>query len=831
MENTINFGIDLGTTNSAIAKFVKGEVIIFSNPQDYGRNTLPSVVSYKKDKITVGNKAKEFLEKDPKSVVGVFKRKMGTAESFKIKSINESKTPIELSAQVLKELKTFVNTGDTLDAVVITIPASFDTIQSNATKEAGIQAGFKQVVLLQEPIAASLAYANMKKEREMKDGQWLVYDLGGGTFDVALIKIKEGEMKVLDHEGDNFLGGADFDNIIVEKLVIPKILEKYCFSNLEDQMKSATGKFNAKYYVLLRRAEEAKITLSSKTSAEIVIDGFEDEEGNEVDMEIIITRSEFNELIKPNIDGTIDMIKKIITRNSLKPIDVQFTLMVGGSTYIPYVRSRVEEVLQIPANCEIDPTTAVAIGAAYYAATKPKEISKSDNNKKQTSISIRASYNKASKEKEELFAARITGDVTGLSYRILRQDGGYDSGIKKLSERINEDLPLVDGAYNFFTLVVYDEQNNIVETDIEPIGINSGFGISGQPIPEDICLEVDDYDNPGKTRLILMFQKNTTLPLRKQISFPLNKGIIKGNNDDFIYINVLEGSHLALPQSNKGIAFLKIGGNMVKRDISKGSDLEITLSITESRDITVAAYLNMAEQEFKQIFNPKERHTPIEFLKEQVEDLSEKLEMEIEEATEKEDYETAGTLKKLKDEMEKVNEETENLTNDDVTDKRYQLEDKKRKIAQEIDSATKNKRIQQVKAHYFEVKEECSEMLDENGNDHERKTYNDIVAQEKAFFTTNSPLKIQEKSDELQGIIGKMKWRNPEFLKGIFQYCKNNQARMNGGEEAKSHIDAGNFAIASENWDRLKEINFNLLDLLPSGTKDKITSTRIGFGL
>jgi molecular chaperone DnaK len=193
MENTINYGIDLGTTNSAIAKFVKGEVIIFSNPQDFGRSTLPSVVSYKMDKITVGKKAKEFLEKDPKSVVGVFKRKMGTAESFPIKSINESKTPIELSAQVLKELKTFVNTSDILDAVVITIPASFDTIQSNATKQAGIQAGFKQVVLLQEPIAASLAYANMKKEREMKDGQWLVYDLGGGSFDVALIKIKEGE--------------------------------------------------------------------------------------------------------------------------------------------------------------------------------------------------------------------------------------------------------------------------------------------------------------------------------------------------------------------------------------------------------------------------------------------------------------------------------------------------------------------------------------------------------------------------------------------------------------------------------------------------------------
>ena len=829
MENTINFGIDLGTTNSAIAKFVKGEVIIFSNPQDYGRNTLPSVVSYKKDKITVGNKAKEFLEKDPKSVVGIFKRKMGTSESFKIKSINESKTPIELSAQVLKELKTFVNTGDTLDAVVLTIPASFDTIQSNATKEAGIQAGFKQVVLLQEPIAASLAYANMKKEREMKDGQWLVYDLGGGTFDVALIKIKEGEMKVLDHEGDNFLGGADFDNMIVENLIIPKILEKYSFSNLEDEMKSASGRFNAKYYVLLRRAEEAKITLSSKTSAEIVVDGFEDEKGNEVDMEIVITRSEFNELIRPNIDGTIAMIKKIITRNSLKPIDVQFTLMVGGSTYIPYVRSRVEEVLQIPANCEIDPTTAVAIGAAYYAATKPKELLKGDTNKKQTSISIKASYNKASKEKEELFAARITGDITGLSYRIVRQDGGYDSGIKRLRDRINEDLPLVDSAYNFFTFVVYDEQNNVIETDIEPIGINSGFGISGQPIPEDICLEVDDYDNPGKTRLSMIFQKNSILPLRKSFTFPLNKGIIKGNENDYIIINIVEGSHLALPQSNKGIGFLKVSGHQIKRDIAKGSDVEITLSITESRDLTIAIYLNMADQEFKETFNPKVRHTPIAYLKEDVVNLTESLELEIQEAIDKEDYETAGALNKLKKEMEAVSEETENLTNDDVTDKRYQLEDKKRKIAQGIDNATKNKRIQQVKAQYFETKDECEKMLDENGNDHERKTFNDVVAQEEAFFATNYPLKIQEKTDEMHSILSRIRWRTPEFLINIFQWCKSNQTRMNDQTQSKSLIDAGNFAFESQNWERLSEINSGLLNLMPKGAEKEAT-TRIGFG-
>jgi molecular chaperone DnaK len=829
MENTINYGIDLGTTNSAIAKFIKGEVIIFSNPQDYGRNTLPSVISFKKDKITVGSKAKEFLEKDPKSVIGVFKRKMGTSEAFKIKSINESKSPIELSAQVLKELKTFVNTGDSLDAVVITIPASFDTIQSNATKEAGLLAGFKQVVLLQEPIAASLAYANMKKEREMNDGQWLVYDLGGGTFDVALIQIKDGEMKVLDHEGDNFLGGADFDSIIVEKFIIPKICEEYTFSNLKDDMKSASGKLNSKYYVLLRRAEEAKITLSSKTSAEIVVDGFEDENGNEVDMEIVITRSEFNELIKPNIDGTTEMIKQILTRNSLKAIDVQFTLMVGGSTYIPYVRNRVEEILQIPANCEIDPTTAVAVGAAYYAATKPKELDKAIERKK-TSVSIKTSYHKASKEKDELFSARITGDIEGLSFRITRQDGGFDSGLKKLTERISEDLPLVDGAYNFFSLVVYDSQNNIVETDIEPIGINSGFGISGQPIPEDICLEVDDYDNPGQTRLQLVFQKNSILPVKKTLTYPLNKTIIKGSEDEVIRVNVLEGSHHALPEANKAIGFMLITGRNLKRDVAKGSDIEITISLSESRDLSIGAYLNMADQEFKETFNPKERHIPVTELKEQVEALSDKLDFEIEEASKKEDFETAGTLNKLKKEMVSVCEEIAGLTIDDVTDKRYQLEDKKRKIAQEIDSATKHKRIQQIKEQYFETKEECKKMLDDNGNDHERKIFNDIISQESIFFATNNPLKIQEKSDELHGIISRIRWRTPDFLINIFKWCRNNQTRMNDQVQAKSLIDAGNFAAESQNWERLSEINGGLLNLLPRGAEKEAT-TRIGFGL
>jgi len=181
-------------------------------------------------------------------------------------------------------------------------------------------------------------------------------------------------------------------------------------------------------------------------------------------------------------------------------------------------------------------------------------------------------------------------------------------------------------------------------------------------------------------------------------------------------------------------------------------------------------------------------------------------------------------------EMETVTYETKSLTTDDVTDKRYQLEDKKRKIAQEIDAATKHKRLQKAREHYFDTKAKCGKRLDESGNDHERKVFNDIVTQEEAFFATNSPLKIQEKSDELYSILHQINWRTPNFLKDIFNWLKEDLPKMNDQIQAKSLVDAGNFAIESQNWDRLKEINFGLLDLLPRGTKQQL-STKIGFGL
>lgn len=222
--SNINIGIDLGTTNSAIAEYKDGKVILHRNPIDFSE-LLPSVVSFKNNRTLIGNKAKEKLLTEYKSTFSSFKRKMGSESVFSIENLNDKITPVLLSSIILKELKSFLINNE-IESAVITIPASFDTLQSNATKESGYLAGFKEVVLLQEPIAACIAYSNIQKIELNEEERWLVYDFGGGTFDVSLANVSSRELKIIDHKGNNFLGGVDLDQLLIEKIIIPEIERK-----------------------------------------------------------------------------------------------------------------------------------------------------------------------------------------------------------------------------------------------------------------------------------------------------------------------------------------------------------------------------------------------------------------------------------------------------------------------------------------------------------------------------------------------------------------------------------------------------------------------------
>jgi molecular chaperone DnaK len=820
MGNMINFAIDLGTTNSLIAKFEKGHVEVFKNPSNF-KETLPSVVAFRNDRILVGDAARNYVAKDPKRVAGRFKRKMGTTETINLSG--GSKTPVELSAYVLKELKNFVHSGEQVDAAVITIPASFDTVQSNATKEAGLAAGFRNVVLLQEPIAASLAYANKEKSVDLRNSQWMVYDLGGGTFDVALVRIVEGELTVVDHEGDNYLGGSDFDSAIVEKIIVPQITERGKFTDLISQMKSDKGRYNTLWHVLLQKAEEAKIELSSKKSAEIDLGmiELEDEEGKSVDTLLTITRSEFENIIRPEVDSTADMMKKILTRNSLQPVDLSFVLMVGGGAYIPYVRKRIEELMGLTVNTSIDPTNAIAVGAAFFAGTREIEAASIAKNtiSNDRNLKIKTVYNRSSQESEEIFTARFDGDIDGLFYRIKSHDGSFDSGLKALSVRVSEDLPLRDGEYNSFIFGVFDENNNTIDVGFDSIQIAHGrYSVAGQMLPDDICLVTDDLAN-NDTRLKKIFSKNGILPSKSKASVEVAKTMVKGSTDD-IKIMVVEGASDKHSSTNKPIGTLTVNGAQISKDLIRGTEIDLTFEISESRDLTVSAYINGTGQEFSQVFNGTARQVEPKILAREVLDLEKRIQDEGDSASNLGNHSAADGLDKLLSDVQSLMAKCGALSDDDVTDDRFKLEDQKRKIAEKVFELTSSKRLDTAKTNYASIKSGVAELVSENGNDREKHQLREILARETTFINSSSPERIDSVTQELERLRYRILNRMPEFLVGAFEHLVEKRASMNDQMQANQLIDAGRREIVAQSWDDLRQINGRLWELMPNDVQD-----------
>ncbi|MCX7428992.1 MAG: Hsp70 family protein [Planctomycetia bacterium] len=821
MTRMIDFAIDLGTTNSLVAKFNKGAIEVFKNPIGF-KETLPSVIGFRKDRILVGEKARTYAENDPDNVVDRFKRKMGTTESFKIESLGQSKTPVELSALVLKELKTFVHTGETPEAVVITIPASFDMVQSNATKEAGYAAGFRQVVLFQEPIAASLAYANKEKSVDLRNSQWIVYDLGGGTLDVALVRIVEGELKIVDHEGDNYLGGSDFDALVVERIIAPQLEKRGKFTDLLVQMKSREGRFNRLWRSLLLRAEEAKIELSTHGSAEIELRRINvvDENGKTIDDDIPITRSEFEAVIKDSIDNTAAMLKTILTRNSLRPEDLQFVLMVGGSTYIPLVRKRIEELLGIPVNTGIDPTNAIAIGAAYFAGTKELDLGEKPAGRPATSgaLRVKVSYNRASQEREEMFGAKVEGDITGLSYRIIREDGGYDSGLKKLTARIDEDLPLQEGACNFFVFTVYDRHNNPVPTDLDPIQITQGmYSVAGQMLPQDLSLVVDGLNtgDTGDTTLHCIFVKNSVIPAKYKKTVTVNRTVVHGSEDDVIHVIVVEGPSENHHTANRKQGHLMIRGKQLKRDVPRGTDIDLTFELSESQDLSVTAYINPSGPQFSGVYKPRKSHVDVKVLAEEVHMLEARLDEDMAEAMGSENYEFAGEVKKLREKLQELDDAVTGLASRDVTDDKTKLDNTKRKIAQEVHQLTVGTRLERLRDDYRTVRDEATEIVNESGNDLERRQLREIVTREHTFLNSTNPKKLEAAIDDLRHVRFQILRRTPAFLVGWFQHLVERREVFNDQLQANNLIEAGKKYVAAEDWDRLDGVIGRLYSLLP----------------
>jgi molecular chaperone DnaK len=345
-------GIDLGTTNSEIAVVQEERVVVIKVD---GSELLPSVVSLNEQgQILVGTPALNNELLAPHNTIRRIKRKMGSNELVVMNGV--SYTPSMISSLILKRLKLAAEDylGYPVSKAVITVPAFFNEQQREATSQAAKLAGLELVRLLNEPTAAAIAYTLGKGKR----GNYLVYDLGGGTFDVSIVNISEEIMEVRASHGDTALGGVDFDRMIAEKARVA-FLKEYHIDLAQHPLAWAR---------VLRAAEQAKIWLSTESSATLAEEFIATKAGVPLHLHFTISRTEFEEMIEPTLERTLDSVRMALEMASLQPSALERVILVGGSTYIPLVAQMLEKELNIVAQTWHNPSTVVALGAAIEAA-------------------------------------------------------------------------------------------------------------------------------------------------------------------------------------------------------------------------------------------------------------------------------------------------------------------------------------------------------------------------------------------------------------------------------------------------------------------------------
>jgi molecular chaperone DnaK len=587
-------GIDLGTTNSAAAVFDGDQVHLIRNAA--GSTLTPSVVRIDaRGTVSVGARARRFLDSDPVNTRAEFKRLMGTRHEISFGASKQSKRPEELASFVLASLREDIREqlGFVPDRAVIAVPALFELPQSSATAEAARLAGFTQVELIQEPVASALA-AGWSAENDAS-GAWLVYDLGGGTFDASLLETRDGLLRVVGHDGDNFLGGRDFDQAIVD----------YVLNEVEAESGQVISRGDAEHAVGLRRlkaaAEDAKIELSRAREAQISVPGAFNVDGASVDVDVVISRATLERLVGPLIDRSIAVCLRLLAAHGLGPEALHKAVLVGGPTVMPLLRQRVGALLGVAFADGLDPMTLVAQGAALYAATTgldaraaapkpaPKSASRlwlhhpamsSDLFPHVAGRLVEAGPGGAPTE------VRFVRDGWESPWAEIEADGGFVAS-----------LDLAPRRPNLFRVEARGADGRAVEVDPAEFTIVQGMTISDPPLSRSVGVAL------ANDRVQVYLERGTPLPARRTFRHQTVEGIVRSGGDQpavVLRIPIVQGE---LEQAHlcRLVGTLDIAGTDVRTALPAGTDVDVTVEVDRGGRLSARALVPSTGQVFEQV--------------------------------------------------------------------------------------------------------------------------------------------------------------------------------------------------------------------------------------
>lgn len=581
-------GIDLGTTNSAICSYDGENIHLYKSPEQ--NDVTPSAIFIdRRGNKYLGLRAYDNAAKNPDNAATKFKRMMGTSTPIKLSAVNLVMTPEECSAEILKvcfgylpeEIRNNPDTG-----TVITVPAAFNQMQKDATMAAAEMAGIGKVALMQEPVAAVMSVMRQHKG----DGIFMIYDLGGGTLDIAIAESIAGKVRVQAHGGIAMCGGTDFDRMLLDNTVKPWLFDKF---NLPDDF-TINPKYKATIRLALWAVEKAKIELSVKDEAIISVPeyGDKDESGEEIYLDIELNRATLDELIAEKLQDSIQSARETMEKASLNPNDIERIVFIGGPTHYKPLCDKVAFELGIAASADVNPMTAVAEGAAVFAESidwdSQSRGRKNSRGTLGTNGQLDLSFNFIARtpSAKAKVAVKLGGkEISGAEFQVNNLDSGWDSGRMPLKNGATVDVTLSKLGDNIFKIFVFDAEGGPLNIGNNKIVITkTAATIDAIPASSSIGIEVSEK---GRSELVYLVREGDPLPKKGVIPFEALESV-RASSINLLNFKLWEGEIKDPVTSNRFIGELVIkGSDFDEGVISKGAKLICNYEVKDSGQINL----------------------------------------------------------------------------------------------------------------------------------------------------------------------------------------------------------------------------------------------------
>ncbi|MCK9293519.1 MAG: Hsp70 family protein [Desulfobulbaceae bacterium] len=590
MKNFI--GIDLGTTNSAICSYDGSETRTWKSPEQ--NDVTPSVIYIdRRGNKYVGKRAYDSAPHSPDNAAMLFKRLMGTSTPVQLSAMNLTKTPEECSAEVLKVLFGYLpeeirNDPDT--GTVITVPAAFNQMQKDATMQAASMAGLGKIALMQEPVAAVMSVMRARNT----DGMFLIYDLGGGTLDIAIAESIGGRVNLLAHGGIAMCGGRDFDRVLVDNVVRPWLLENF---DLPEDF-SVNPSFKSLIRLSAWATERAKIELSAREDSVISLSETEarvrDLSGNEIYLDIPLQRATYDKLISERVGESIESARETLNKAGLSPHDLERIVFVGGPTNYKPLRDKVAFELGIPGSTDVNPMTAVAEGASLFAESI--DWSSQNRSRKNTrgqissggGLALSFNYIARTPDVKAKIAVQLAGQAAvGSEFQIDSVDTGWTSGRLPLKHGATIDVTLTKTGDNTFKVFMFDSVGGPIALEQDKIVITrTAATVDAIPASHSVGIEVLEKLG-GRPVLDYLIRSGDSLPKKGKKIFKAAESLKAGASGS-LNLKLWEGEIEDPITDNRPIGVLKISGSDFDDGvIHAGADLECEYEILDSGNIII----------------------------------------------------------------------------------------------------------------------------------------------------------------------------------------------------------------------------------------------------